>query len=184
MPGGRPPKPVEQKRKTGRTPGRDSGGRKLPDAPTATVHAFPAAVPDLPATAPDVPELPDTLLPGGPGARRWARLWREGKSWLNPGVDHHILVRLCEAEDLRHAMKQALNQEGFYVVGSQGQLRPNPLIDKVSRLDDQITKYESLCGLTPSDRGRLGVGEVKPAGGGESPLQAILARAAGRGGGA
>lgn len=184
MPGGRPPKPVEQKRKTGRSPGRDSGGRKLPDPPS-NVHALPTAVPTPAATAPDVPELPDTLLPGGAGARRWSRLWRESKSWLNPGVDHHILVRLCEAEDLRHGMKAALNQEGFYVTGSTGQLRPNPLIDKLTRLDDQITKYESLCGLTPSDRGRLGVGEV---GGGdgehESPLAAILARAAGRGAGA
>lgn len=171
MPGGRPPRPVEQKRKTGVRPGRDSGGRKLPDPPS-NVHA-------LPSVAERIPELPDTLLEDGPGARRWQRLWRESRAWLNPGVDHHILVRLCEAEDMRDGMKKALAAEGFYVTGSQGQTRPNPLIDKLSRLDDQITKYEQLCGLTPSDRGRLGVGEVQ----GEadaSPLAAILARAAGR----
>lgn len=171
MPGGRPPRPVEQKRKTGRSPGRDSGGRKLPDPPS-NVRALPSA-------EDRIPDLPATVLPDGPGAKRWERLWREARSWLNPGVDHHILVRLCEAEDMRHGMKQALDLEGFYVHGSLGQLRPNPLIDKLTRLDDQITKYESLCGLTPSDRGRLGVGEVQGQGD-ESPLAAILARAAGR----
>jgi P27 family predicted phage terminase small subunit len=47
MPGGRPPKPVEQKERTGRAPGRDSGGRKLPE----TVVELPTAdgVPDPPA---------------------------------------------------------------------------------------------------------------------------------------
>lgn len=47
MPGGRPPKPVEQKAAVGRSAGRDSGGRKLPE----TVVELPTAegVPDPPA---------------------------------------------------------------------------------------------------------------------------------------
>lgn len=168
MPGGRPPRPVEKKRKTGRSPGRDSGGRKLPEKATVTA---------LPGAGDRIPQVPTSL--GDAGTERWQQLWTEAKDWLSPGVDRYLLVRLCEAEDLRAGMREALADQGFYVIGSMGQQRPNPLIDKLRALDDQITKYESLCGLTPSDRGRLGVGEVKAEGSG-SGLDEILRRAAQR----
>lgn len=168
-PPGRKPAPIEQKRRTGRRPGVDSGGRKLPEQ--ATVVALPK-VGDRP------PPYPSTLIEDGPGRQRWDHLWRECSDWLSPTVDLYILVRLCEAEDLRHGMKVALAEEGYTVVGSMGQMRTHPLLDKIRALDEQITKYESLCGLTPSDRGRMKVGEVQEGGGGA--LEAILKRAATR----
>ena len=168
MPTGRRPQPVEKKRRTGRSPSRDSGGRKLPDG---------ANVVALPGCKGEAPAAPEHL--GQHGKDRWARMWREASAWLNPGTDWDLLVRLCEAEDLRAGMREALAEAGFYVPGSMGQMRPNPLLDKLRALDDQITKYEQLCGLTPSDRGRLGVGEVKA--GSTSPLDEILRRAAARG---
>ena len=169
MPVGRPPRPVEQKRRTGRSPGRDSGGRKLPDRDNVVALASVAGrVPDPPASLGDV------------GRERWQRLWREAGAWLSPGVDWHILVRMCEAEDLRQGMRVALAEEGFTVTGSMGQMRPNPLLDKLRALDEQLTKYEQLCGLTPSDRGRMGVGEVQQSGQEASGLNEILRRAAQR----
>lgn len=173
MPKGRPPKPVEQKRRTGRSPGKDSAGRPLPDADNVV---------QLRAIDGEIPRPPDTLVPDGPGVRRWTRLWMVAEKWLSPETDIDILTRLCEAEDLRHGMKEALATDGFMVAGSMGQMRPNPLIDKLRALDDQITKYESLCGFTPSDRGRLGVSEVggKGAATSKDPLQAILEQAAQR----
>lgn len=169
MPVGRPPKPVEQKRRTGRRPGVDSGGRKL--APEATILALPK-VGDRP------PAYPKTLIDDGPGRQRWDHMWRECRDWLSPTVDLYILTRLCEAEDLRHGMKVALAEDGYMIEGSTGQMRTHPLLDKIRALDEQITKYESLCGLTPSDRGRMKVGEVQESGGGA--LEAILKRAASR----
>jgi hypothetical protein len=66
MPGGRPAKPLERKRKTGRAPGRDSGGRKLPEV--AQVVALPMAG--------DAPEPPVEL--GLAGRELWSRVWACG----------------------------------------------------------------------------------------------------------
>jgi len=168
---GRRSAPLEQKRAKGRSPGRDSGGRKLPE---------PANVVALPGSKDKTPPPPESLVEDGPGRDRWTQLWREAGGWLSPGTDWHLLVRLCEAEDMRHGMRVALAEEGFYVKGSMGQMRPNPLIDKLRLQDAEILRMERECGLTPSARGALGVGEV---GDGEdaNPLTAILRAAAQRG---
>lgn len=161
-------KPTEAKRRTGRKPGKDSAGRDLP-----------APVRVLPGVGDRKPKAPEHL--GDHGKARWDRLWGAAE-WFAPQTDLDILVRLCEAEDMRWGMKEALADSGFFVVGSTGQMRPNPLIDKLRALDDQITKYEVQLGLTPAARGALQVGEVGGDGqSGASKLEQILQRAAGRG---
>lgn len=167
MPGPRP-RPVEQKRLNGRSPGRDSGGRKLPDA---TVVALPGA-------GERTPPVPGHLVPEGVGAARWERLWREAGAWLSVATDIDVVTRLCELEDLRDAMHAQLAQDGLMVKGSTGQSRTHPLIDKIRALDEQLLKYERECGLTPSARGSLGVGEVTAA---ESKLEAVMRNHARRG---
>jgi len=170
MPG--PPKaPIEQRRLRGARPGRDSGGRKLPDPPATNVVG-------LPGTGDSAPQRPASIPDDTPGAVRWERIWREAGQWLAAGTDWHILVRLCEAENMRDGMRQALADTGFFITGSMGQQVPNPLIDKLRMQDAEILKMETHCGLTPSARGALGVGEVKQSG--SSPLDQILKDAAGR----
>lgn len=163
-----PPKPLEERRRKGRSPGRDSGGRKLPD---------PANVVQLHGVDGDLPPLPASLVEDGAGAARWERIWREAR-WLSPAADAAIITRLCEVEDRRQGMKEALAAEGFYVVGSQGQMRPNPLIAQVKAAEAQILQMEGVCGLTPSSRGAMGVGEVK--GPVANPLNDLLTKAANR----
>lgn len=163
-----PPKPLEERRRKGRSPGRDSGGRKLPD---------PANVVQLRGVDGGAPPVPASLIEDGPGAARWGRIWRDA-SWLSPDNDLDLITRLCEIEDRRQLMKEALAEEGFYVVGSQGQTRPNPLIAQVKAAEAQILQMEGVCGLTPSSRGAMGVGEVK--GPEANPLNALLERAANR----
>ena len=158
MPGGRPRKPTEQKRKTGRSPGRDTGGRPLPE-PTAT----------LPAVA-DIPPAPETL--GSIGRVVWERLWSAGKGWLSITTDVDLLTRLCQAHDERDAMRQQIAADGLMVLGSQGQLRPHPLLAHLRALEAQMTRWEGLCGFTPSDRSRLGYAEVRTA----SKLDELIAR--------
>lgn len=162
--------PLEQRRRTGRSPGRDSGGRKLPD---------PGKVVALRGVDGEAPKAPSTLAPGKAGEIRWTRIWREA-TWLSPATDGEVVTRLCEAEQLREAMRAALADEGFYVKGSQGQLRPNPLLNQIRATESQILQLERECGLTPSSRGSLGVGEVKNPDD-DNPLLTILRRAAGRG---
>jgi P27 family predicted phage terminase small subunit len=170
MPG--PPKaPLEERRRKGRSPGRDSGGRKLPD-PANVVQLRPVEG-GAPALA-----LPDTVLPDGAGAARWAAIWREA-AWLSPQTDRDVVTRLCELEDLRAGMKDALADAGFYVEGSQGQKRPNPLLVQIRDTERLMLALEKECGLTPSSRGSLGVAEVQGEGA-ANPLEQILRRAAGR----
>ncbi len=167
MPG--PPKlPLEERRRRGRSATRDSGGRPLP---------APGKVIPLKGVDGALPPVPATLVADGAGAGRWERIWREAR-WLSPATDADVIARLCELEDLRAAMKVALADEGFYVKGSMGQLRPNPLIAQIRATEAAIVRLERECGLTPVSRGSLGVAEVKAPE--ANPLNEILQRAARR----
>ena len=153
MPAGRPPTPTERKRRTG-NPGK---------------RALPVPVVQLAAVA-SIPPAPDSL--GEAGARVWDRVWTAGQAWLSPATDLDVLTRLCEAHDEREAMRDQVAQDGYMVAGSMGQMRAHPLLSEIRALESQITKYESLCGFTPTDRARLGYAEVKRA----SKLDELIAR--------
>jgi P27 family predicted phage terminase small subunit len=153
----RPSRPIEQKRLNGRRPGVDSGGRRLPE-PVVTL-----------AAVANIPPPPPSLLEDGRAV--WDRLWTAAQGWLSPQTDGDVLTRLCEAHDERAAMRAQLAEDGFMVTGSQGQPRPHPLLAHLRALEAQMTKWESLCGFTPSDRSRLGYAEVKKA----SKLDQLLA---------
>lgn len=166
---GRTPEPLEERRRKGRSPGRDSGGRKLPGGENVTA---------LRPVDGALPKLPPTLAEGSEGARRWVSIWREAK-WLSPATDLEVITRLCEAIELREGMRAALAEAGFYVKGSQGQLRPNPLLGQIRATEAQILQLETVCGLTPSSRGQLGVAETKGPDA-DNPLVGILQRHAER----
>lgn len=153
MPAGRPPTPTERKRRTG-----NPGKRPLPE-PVVQLAAV-AHIPPPPAT------LGDT------GRSVWDRLWTAGQAWLSPTTDLDLLTRLCEAHEEREAIRDAIAEEGYMVTGSMGQRRANPLLSELRSLESQMTKYESLCGFTPTDRARLGYAEVKRA----SKLDELIAR--------
>ncbi|MFB7907655.1 phage terminase small subunit P27 family [Kitasatospora sp. NPDC056076] len=153
MPAGRPPTPTERKRRTG-----NPGGRPLPE-PVVQLAAV-AHLPSPPAT------LGDT------GRAAWDRLWTAGQAWLSPATDMDVLTRLCEAHDEREAMRDQVAADGYMVPGSMGQTRAHPLLTQIRALEAQMTKWESLCGFTPTDRARLGYAEVKRA----SKLDALIAR--------
>lgn len=144
MPAG---KPVEQKRLTGRSAGKDAGGRQLPD-PVVTL-----------AACASIPKPPNSL--GDAGCAAWNRLWTAGQAWLSTATDADVLTRLCEAHDEREAMREQLAQDGYMVVGSVGQMRPHPLLVHIRALETQMTAWESACGFNPAARSKLGYAEVK-----------------------
>jgi P27 family predicted phage terminase small subunit len=125
-----------------------------------------------------LPPPPATL--GETGRAAWERLWTAGQAWLSPMTDLDIMTRLCEAHEERDALREAIAEEGYMVAGSMGQRRANPLLSEVRALEAQMTKWESLCGFTPTDRARLGMAEVKV----KSKLEEMLERRAKRTGGA
>lgn len=161
MTAGRPPTPTERKRRAG-NPGK---------------RALPEPVVQLAAVA-SIPPAPPAL--GETGRAVWDRVWTAGQAWLSPTTDLDVLTRLCEAHEEREAMRDQVAQDGYMVAGSMGQMRAHPLLSEIRALESQITKYESLCGFTPTDRARLGYAEVKRA----SKLDELIARRQARGTGA
>lgn len=190
---GRPPKPVEQKELVGRSPGRDSGGRLLPE----TVVELPSAG--------GVPQIPDELFTS-PRAKAcaflavdeddpraeaacgicaadlavavWREMWTQGQQWLSVQRDRRILERLCKAYVEEAHLRSALEEDGPFVKGQRGGLVAHPAVAMLRVLEQQITKWEGLCGFNPSDGGRLGVKVTKSKG--ASDAETILARRAER----
>lgn len=139
---GRPPKPTEVKRRNG-----NPGKRPLPEA----VIRLPGAI--------EVPAPPTSLRKTGRDT--WERLWSVGAPWLSLRTDWDIMVRLCEAQDERALLRREVRKHGRYSYGSQGQLVTHPAVDQLRTIENLITRWESLCGFTPSDRSRLGMAEVQ-----------------------
>ncbi len=105
-----------------------------------------------------VPEPPEGLSQAG--LDRWCRLWGVGGAWLSERTDYDLMVRLCEAHDERAKLRKEVAKKGRYSYGSQGQLVTHPAVEQLRTIENLITRWESLCGFTPSDRSRLGVAEV------------------------
>jgi phage terminase small subunit len=144
---GRPPKPLEQKRLTGRTANTDSGGRPLPQL---------AEVVSLPA-ADGMPDFPSDL--DGAGKDLWRRIWQDGITWISPKTDLQAAEEACRAADdlatARRRYRATTDPKDAGAVVSLGK-----------RLDDAL----SMLGFNPTARSRLGVAEVKRA----SALQNLI----------
>jgi hypothetical protein len=132
-PRGRPPKPVEEKRRLG-----NPGKRPLPDNVTV-----------LPAAA--APPAPLREL-GPAGLQTWERIWGRAIHWLSPDSDIDFVQLLCEAIDERDALRVQVLRDGD--ARDRRALR---------NLEAQIMSGLSALGFTPTDRARMGLAEVKVA---------------------
>lgn len=129
------------------------GSRHVPAGPPPVVALAAVAKP---------PPVPSYLLEDGPGREAWSRLWTAGAGWLSPKTDLGIMTRLCEYLDERYAIGQEISEDGYTVRGSQGQVRPHPLLARLQVIDAGILAIEKSCGFTPADRTRMAVVEAKP----------------------
>jgi hypothetical protein len=128
---GRPPKPVEQKRRAG-----NPGKRPLP----ATTIAIPTS-----------PIAPIPHRPLGPAAQQfWERVWSVGFTWISPQMDVELLQMVAEQIDERVALRMRVLKQNDW--RDRAALRS---------LDAQVLDCLSLLGFTPVDRARLGFVEVK-----------------------
>jgi P27 family predicted phage terminase small subunit len=151
MPAGRPPTPTERKRKLG-----NPGGRRLPDQ--ATVVALP----------PVVDNVPQQL---GPAGRAVWELVIEQCKWLAES-DRPTLVMLAEKFDRRQDFMARLESSDPVLYTDKGYAYANPLVGMLSTIENELAKLLSALGLTPTDRTRMGVAEVKA----KSKLEEMLER--------
>lgn len=133
MPAGRPSKPIEQKRALG-----NPGHRPIPEQ-----HA----IVNMPAVT-ETPEPPRPLMKYG--QEMWDRVWGMGASWISQTSDLELLMMTCEMIDERWNLRVKVMQY------DDARLRRG-----LRELDRQIVSSLSLLGFSPSDRARLGVGEVR-----------------------
>lgn len=159
MPAGRPPTPTERKRRLG-----NPGKRALPDATNVVA---------LPPVADDAP---DQLGPAGKAV--WQLVTDQAK-WLAES-DRPTLVMLCEKFDRRQDFLVRLESSDPVLYTDKGYAYANPLVGMLSTLETELAKLLSSLGLTPADRTRLGVAEVKK----QSNLEKLLAQRQGRSSGA
>ncbi|HEY5986519.1 MAG TPA: hypothetical protein VIV12_09100 [Streptosporangiaceae bacterium] len=130
---GRPPKPVEIKRRTG-----NPGKRPLP-ALSNVVALKPAA---------GKPEYPTDLEVDG--KQLWDRAWDIAITWLSPQSDMRIVEDACRlADDVAVARKR------YRATTDPGDARALITVQK------QLVEALSALGFTPTARSRLGVAEVR-----------------------
>ncbi len=139
MTAGRPPKPVEQKRKNG-----NPGQRKLPDL--KNVIALPQIKGDAPLHLSDA------------GQKMWTDV-RAMAPWI-ANTDAKLLIELCEKMDKKYELKEKLAATDYVLFTDKGYAYANPLFGMLNTVENDIVKLLSLLGLTPVDRSKLGVAEV------------------------
>lgn len=102
-------------------------------------------------------EVPEQL--GDEGVRMW-RMALSYAPWL-ASSDMTNLRLICEALDRRSLLLAELASQGHVLYTDKGYAYLNPAQGALATTEAQITKWLSLLGITPSDRSRLGVAEVK-----------------------
>lgn len=135
------PTPVEQQRARGVTP------KKRPAVQLVAVEQLPPA-----------PVAPSTL--GPTAAAEWERLWHLCAAWLQP-TDSALVARYCDMLEERQQIRDTLAADGLQQPGSNGQPRPHALLARLGVLERSLVQHEDRLGLSPAERTRLGVAQVK-----------------------
>lgn len=134
---GRPPMPLEQKRRHGRTPNTDSGGRRLPAVADVTLLPRADGMPEYPVDLDD------------PGRELWRRIWQDGISWISPMTDLQAAEDACRAADDVAAARRRY----------RATTDPKDATALVA-LGKQLASALTDLGFNPTARSRLGVAEV------------------------
>lgn len=137
---GRPPVPTERKRKLG-----NPGKRALP--------ALEGVVTMTPVAA----AVPAHL--GEAGADLWRHVTASAV-WLAE-TDKPTLALLCEKVDRREDFRERLDRDEPVLYTDKGYAYAHPLVGMLSTIETEIAKLFGAIGLTPTDRTRMGLAEVK-----------------------
>ena len=124
----------------------------------------------LPSNAPlerlvepvEAPRAPSGL--SGQGLAFWEAVW--GCNWISQISDYQLVLMTAEAISERESVKELVASIPENTKARSG----------LRELDRQIVSQLALLGLSPSDRARLGIAEVKK----ESKLEELLRRKAER----
>lgn len=140
----RPPKPARLKLVEGRSPGRDSGGRKVPESPKFIRQG----------QAPDAPDWLDAEA-----LAEWRRVapTLERLDLLKP-EDRALLSAYCETWSVYVAAVQRVRAEGLTITSPKsGVVHRNPAVTVAETARMHLLRLASEFGLTPAAEQRLAV---------------------------
>lgn len=157
MPAGRPPLPMELKRKRG-TARTDSNQRVAVPPQSETLALRPAD---------GVPPVPIGL--GSAGRTFWPKVW-SAAAWLSLDLDMPAIEQACYVLDEVEQYRTQIQEEGIQltkpvvtpagmVVGEERYA--NPLIKQLRDASTQLQKWLSELGFNPTARAKLGLAEVR-----------------------
>lgn len=161
---GRPPKPLEVKRRNG-----NPGKRALP-AQSATIALEPVT---------ETPQVPAHLDDAGSDA--WVRIWQSpARAWLSPQVDFIRIETICNLVDDITKYRAMVNEMGPIIVETitannaqfDTKIVANPLVKMLRDAEKQLDKELSAIGFDPTARARLGLAEVRR----QSKLEELMAK--------
>ena len=157
---GRPPKPIEQKRRLG-NPGRR-------DLPVPLYEIEPVV---------KIPTAPRGLQASG--RRFWKDTWTAGSAWLSPRLDYAVVELAARSFDEVRAYRDILAKGSLLqepittasgkVVGTR--FVPNPAEMMLRRAERQLERWLVELAIPPIARARLGLVQVKA----QSKLEALMA---------
>jgi P27 family predicted phage terminase small subunit len=88
---------------------------------------------------------------------RWLQFWSSPLAAQIEPSDEGAFRRLFWIYDELDRLRQAIDETGRVVEGSQGQPRPNPLYKQVEAFQAEARQMEDRFGLSPLSRLRLGI---------------------------
>ena len=104
------------------------------------------------------------------GSTVWSNVLAECR-WVGRS-DLLALEDLCVLVDERDVMRKKVSDEGLVLVSHTGSFQAHPLLAHIRDVTKQIHNLFASLGLTPSDRGRIGLGEVQA----QSKIEALAAK--------
>lgn len=144
-----PPKPTERKRLLG-----NPGKGKLPDLNKVIT----------------LPHLSDPPVHLSKSAKQtWIEIIQTAP-WVAT-TDGKLLLELCEKIELKKDLQRKLDASDYVLYTDKGYAYANPLFGMLSTTTSEIVKLLSMLGLTPVDRTKMGVAEVKA----RSKIEELLA---------
>lgn len=90
----------------------------------------------------------------------WTRVATHCRSWIAES-DLDALRLLAEAADRRAELMARLANDGWVLYTDKGYAYAHPAAGMLNTTEGEMRKWIALLGLTPADRSKLGVAEVK-----------------------
>ncbi len=114
----------------------------------------PKVVEIVPPPEPDTFAVPDLL--DGEGGAAWELIVEGARPWL-AAADLPLMLLVADGFSRRSRLSEILAAEGLVLVTEKGYRYAHPAVGMIASLEKQLGQWLSLLGLTPTDRGRLGL---------------------------